>query len=120
MHHSRSLLVALISLGLASSAFASRVSSPHAPKTDALTPVATKIVNPSMLPRDFHRRVVKVEFSLVEQGQPKDVKVRSTVDDDVKTQVARVFKEWRFEVAGLGTDFQRKRFVLPLDIIPEA
>ena len=118
MKQSLSLAVALAAIALSNSAFA------YSPKTsETLNAVSTvrlvpsKVVSPSKLPLTFTREVVKVEFSLDTTGQPHDVKVLSNADRTVKEQVVKAFKQWKFEpVAGSDT----QRYVLPLEIVPEA
>ena len=117
MNSSRSLLLALTSLLVATTAFATDQTSSRTPSSRSAVPAVTKAVNPSMLPRTFNRRVLKVSFSLDEQGQPQNIQVLSEADDEVKQQVVTAFKDWRFNVASVRTG--AVRYVLPLDIIPQ-
>ena len=120
MKKSRTLLALLASLAFSSAAFAGQSTTSHpSEKTKVAAPVAEKIVNPSMLPRTFKRSVVKMRFSLDRAGQPQDVQVLSMTDEEVKTQVVKAFKKWRFDVAAVGHRLETTRFILPLDIIPE-
>jgi hypothetical protein len=82
--------------------------------------VAAKVVNPSELPPNFTRSVVDIRFSLNEHGQPQDVKVVTPLDEQARKQVVKAFKKWRFDVAGLDSHSPSRRYVLPLDIIPQA
>ena len=109
------------SLALSSAAFAG--SAPREAVTSgrqAVKPVVTKVVHPERLPRSFHRKVVNVRFALDQNGQPTDIEIVSRTARAAKKQIVAAFREWRFEVAALGHDATSKRFVLPLDIIPQA
>jgi hypothetical protein len=121
MKNSRSLVAAFVALALASSVFASRPqNAEHGDSCATVKPVAAKIVNPTMLPRTFKRSLLKLEFSLDENGQPKDIEVLSIANEDVKTQVVKAFKEWRFDVPATASHTSATRYRLPLDIIPRA
>jgi hypothetical protein len=120
MKKSRTFLALFASLVLGSVAFAGQPQSAVSSEPDvAATPVAEKVVNPSKLPLSFKRSVLKMRFSLNGAGQPQDVQVLSNVDGEVKNQVVKAFKEWRFDVASVGHRLETTRFILPLDIIPE-
>jgi hypothetical protein len=41
-------------------------------------------------------------------------------DAAAKEQIVKAFKQWRFEPATRNADRTSKRFILPLDIVPEA
>jgi TonB family protein len=114
----------LLASALIAAVFANSASA-YSPKTTAqqLTPapklVPAKIVTPSGLPESFSRSIVNVEFSLDASGQPKDVKVLSNADRNVKEQVVKAFKQWKFEPIAAQPGAETPRFVLPLDIVPE-
>jgi len=90
---------------------AEQVSSP----VSALVP--SKIVNPADLPSSFTRQVVNIEFSLDSSGQPQEVKILTKAAPAAKEQIVKAFKQWKFE--SRQTDGGAKRFILPLDIVPE-
>lgn len=117
---SRSLAAAVAALVVASTALA------YNPKDTAqqvgapVTPIPSTVVGPTNLPQSFSRRVVEVEFSLDRTGQPVDIKVVSNTDRAVKQRVVQAFRQWKFLVNATEPVDTSKRFILPLDIVPEA
>lgn len=121
MKTSLSLTAALASVLLSASALA------YSPKDSARpvdgpvsTLVPSKVVNPSDLPTSFTRQVVNIEFSLDESGRPQEIKVLTKADAAAKEQIVKAFKQWKFEPATPKADHTNKRFILPLDVVPEA
>ncbi len=82
---------------------------------------ASKVVNPSHLPLSFKRQVVDIEFSLDAEGRPQNIKVISRSAAAAQQQIVQAFKQWKFEsVTTAGQRTEGQRFILPLDIVPEA
>lgn len=81
--------------------------------------VPSKVVKPTNLPLSFTRAVVNVEFSLDASGRPQDIKIISNADRSAKEQIAKAFQQWKFEPIAREPGAEPKRFVLPLDVIPE-
>ncbi len=111
MNKSVSLVSTLVALLLTSSAFA------YTPSNSAAKLIPSKVVSPTDLPRTFTRSVVNVEFTLDENGQPKDIVV-GTSDRNAKEQIVKAFQQWRFENTPREAGHTAKRFVLPLEIVP--
>lgn len=119
MNKSTTLLAALAAIVLSSSAFAySPNSARHQAAAAKLVP--SKIVNPTDLPRSFVRSTVNIEFSLDASGQPRDIMVHTNADRAVKDQIAAAFSQWRFDLTQNTSNLDTKRFVLPLEIVPQA
>jgi hypothetical protein len=119
MKNTHLLTALLASFALSSAAFAGTTENVvNLENGDQL--VVSTLVNPSELPPTFTRRVLDVRFALNEYGEPHDVRVLSMADSKVKKQVVKAFKEWRFDVAALDRNVASQRYILPLDIIPEA
>lgn len=115
------LLAAFAAVALNVSAFAStaQTSSPAPDATLKPRPVASSIVKPDGLPMEFAGAVINVEFSLDAAGQPHDIQVLRVQDKVLKKQLVSAFRQWRFE-PGVGADLSSKRFILPVEITPEA
>ncbi len=119
--NNKSLLLAasLAAAAFASSAFAS---SSNCQDTTASTlqprPVASSIVKPTGLPREFTGATVDVEFALDQTGQPRDIKVLRVNDAVLKRQLVAAFQQWRFE-SGMNAPANSKRFILPIQLAPE-
>lgn len=119
MNKTLTLTAAFAAFVLTGSAFAyNPTNSPQATAPLAKL-VPSKVVTIEDLPRTFTRRVVEVEFSVDANGQPTDVKVLSR-DRAVKQQVAKAFKQWKFDGTVPATEpgAEPKRFILPLEIVP--
>lgn len=120
MKKSLSLAAALAAVVLTGSAFAYAPSdSVHQAAASAAKLVPTKVVNPTGLPRSFRRDIVQIEFSLDQAGQPRDIKVVSNTDRETKKQIVKAFSQWRFEPGAIEAGSGTKRFVLPLEVVPE-
>jgi outer membrane biosynthesis protein TonB len=121
MNKSTSLLAALAAVVLTGSAFAYSPtdSASQAAAVSGAKLVPTKVVSPTRLPRTFTRSVVNIEFSLDQSGQPRDIKVLSTSDRALKEQIVQAFSQWKFETASTELIAGAKRFILPLEIVPE-
>jgi TonB family protein len=91
--------------------------SASAEKTPAPRVVASSVVHPTGLPREFVGALVNIEFSLDASGQPRDIKVLRVTDPVLKRQVVQAFSQWRF-TPGAG-ETAAKRFILPLELVPE-
>ena len=114
------LTAAFVALALSSSALAYSPKDSLSQKTaPAAKLVPSKTVQPTRLPLSFTREVVNIEFSLDRSGQPQDIKVLSNADRAAKEQIIQAFKQWKFDPALRGNGGETKRFILPLDIIPE-
>jgi TonB family protein len=121
MNKSLSLVAALAAVVLTSTTFAySPKDGRHQNAVDAIKLVPSKVVMPTNLPRSFLRSTVHVEFSIDQAGQPRDIKVLSSADRAVKDQVVAAFSQWRFEAAVGEPGIEAKRFVLPLEVVPQA
>lgn len=121
MKTSLSLTAALATLLLSASALAySPKDSPQQIRGPVSTLVVSKVVSPSALPSSFTRQVVKIEFSLDPSGQPREIEVLTKADAASKEQIVKAFKQWKFEPITSAADGVSKRFILPLDIVPEA
>ena len=122
MNKSLSFTAALASVVVTASAFAY---SPKDSAPAAATPAATaklaptKVVKPSRLPLSFTRSIVNIEFSLDQSGHPRDIKVLSDADRAVEERIVRAFKQWKFGPVAPTAGGESKRFILPLDIVPE-
>jgi len=119
MNKSTTLLAVLAVIVLSSPAFAySPNSTRHQEVAAKLVP--SKIVNPTDLPRSFMRSTVNIEFSVDASGQPRDITVHANADRAVKDQIAAAFSQWRFDLTQNTSNLETKRFVLPLEIVPQA
>ena len=119
--NNKSLLLAasLIAAAFTSSAFASSSNCQDATASAPQPrPVASSIVKPTGLPREFTGAIVDVEFALDQSGQPRDIKVLHVTDAVLKRQLVAAFQQWRFE-AGMNTPANPKRFILPIQLEPE-
>lgn len=116
----KSLLVALAfsSAALSATAFA------YTPKTEQSAPpprvVRSSVVNPTGLPRNYEGSVINVEFSLDKAGAPQNIKVLWVDDAVLKRQLVEAFRQWRFEPAAGDTTVTERRFLLPVQLRPEA
>ena len=115
------LLAASLAVALTSGAFAS---SSNSQATTAGTPkprpVTSSIVKPTGLPQNFRGAVIDVEFALDQNGQPRDVRVLSVYDSVLKRQLTSAFRQWRFEPGVNDPAQASKRFILPVQLDPEA
>jgi hypothetical protein len=90
------------------------------PLTPAPRVVPSSVVRPTGLPYHFAGAVINVEFSLDRNGRPQNVKVLWVDDPRVKRQLAAAFRQWRFEPGTKEAVEAGKRFILPVEIRPEA
>jgi hypothetical protein len=115
------LTATIATLALASSAFAF---SPAETKTEVTkcSPrvVPASVVNPTNLPQAFAGATINIEFSLDASGQPRDVRVPNVEDRQLKQQLVQAFKQWRFEGVSSDAVANGKRYVLPVELRPEA
>jgi TonB family protein len=120
MKKTLTITAAFVALALSSSALAYSPKDSAKPETAPATKlVPSKIVQPTRLPLSFTREIVTIEFSLDPMGRPQEIKVLSNADRAAKEQIVQAFKQWKFDPAVRGNGSEPKRFVLPLDIIPE-
>ncbi len=120
MRKSLSLVAALVAVVFTGSTFAySPTDATAKSAVPVIRLVPSKVVQPTDLPRTFARAVVNVEFSLNQAGQPQDIKVLSTNDRVLKERIVQAFSQWRFDAAAQTPGAIAKRFVLPLEIVPE-
>jgi hypothetical protein len=108
---------ALIGASLANVAFATTASAPVAIKDSQPTP--TFVVEPMNLPRSFAGGVLYIEFTLDENGRPRDIRLPSTDDYTMKQQVRKAFSQWQFAGGRTDATITSKRFVLPLEVKPK-
>lgn len=112
------LAAALAGVAVTGNAFAY---SPQATAAAPLPhPIPSSVVKPTDLPRSFAGATVSVEFSLDQAGQPRDIKVLDVRSAVLKRQLVEAFRQWRFEPGVSATGATTKRFVLPIELRPEA
>ena len=112
------LLAALTGVAVTGSAFAfPTTDSAVAAKMPAPRVVASSVVQPTGLPREFAGTLVNIEFTLDQSGQPQNIKLLRVSDPVLKRQVVAAFSQWRFTPGASETT--AKRFVLPLEIQPD-
>lgn len=118
--NNKSLLLAasLAAAAFTSSAFASSNAQDASASVSQPRPVASSIVKPTGLPREFTGAIVDVEFALDQTGQPRDIKVLRVDNAVLKRQLVAAFQQWRFE-AGMNAPANSKRFILPILLAPE-
>lgn len=116
------LLATLVStLALASSAFAFSPSDKPADATKCSPRVIpSSVVNPTKLPQNFAGATINIEFSLDEKGQPLAIRIPNVEDRLLKQQLTTAFKQWRFEGVSADAAANGKRYVLPVELRPEA
>ena len=112
------LIAALAGVCFAGSAMA------YSPKETTTQPpalklVPSKVVAPTDLPRAFANAVVNVEFTLDAAGRPQNIRILAVTDASVTRQLVAALSQWRFDPAANAAIAPRKRFVLPLKIVPE-
>ena len=112
------LLAALMGVAFTGSAFAFPTN--DSAGTPAPCPIVLSIVKPTGLPREFAGAVVNIEFSLDQAGQPRDIRVLHVSDPVLKRQVVVAFSQWRFSPGVSDAAAASKRFILPLELQPEA
>lgn len=121
MINKSSLLPALAGVALIGNVLAF---SPNDPVSSAATPVprviTSSVVKPTELPRYFLGAVINVEFSLDQTGQPYDIRVLHVGDPVLTQRLLTAFSQWRFEPGESGPMANRKRFLLPIELRPEA
>jgi hypothetical protein len=115
MKKSSLLALALVALGFTGSAFAGTGASCKCNPT-VLRVAPAKVVSPTDLPSAFADKTVKVEFSLDQNGQPRDIRVNAT-DRVLTRQLVRAFREWKFEGDVQQASASGQRFVLPLKLV---
>ena len=79
-------------------------------------PIAATVVNPVNLPHTYKGEVLRVEFSLDEQGRPQAIELPAVTDSVLKARVVAAFRQWRFETEAMPAGRTDRRFVLPLEI----
>jgi len=120
MNKNLSFTAALAALVLTGSAFAFTPDPTKQPIAGSVAKlVPSKVVKPTNLPLSFTRAVMNVEFSLDASGRPQDIKILSNADRAAKEQIAKAFAQWKFEPVAREAGAEPKRFILPLDVIPE-
>jgi hypothetical protein len=82
--------------------------------------IPASVVNPSGLPRDFQGAIIRVEFTLDAAGQPHDIKVLATENAVVQRQLVEAFRQWRFDLGANRSAATGRRYILPLQLTPEA
>lgn len=114
------LLAALTGVALTGTAFAFPTTDAATPaKLPAPRPIASSVVQPTKLPREFAGTLVNIEFSLDQSGQPQNIKLLSVSDPVLKRQVVQAFSQWRFSPGASDATASAKRFILPLEIQPD-
>lgn len=115
------LLATLVStLALASSVFAFSPADKLDGTKCSPRVIAASVVNPTRLPQTFAGATVNIEFSLDQNGQPRAIRIPNVEDKQLKTQLMAAFKQWRFEGVSAEAVSSGKRFVLPVELRPEA
>ena len=112
------LLAALTGVALTGTAFA--YSPKDAVKPDEPRVITASVVQPTGLPRTFAGETVNVEFSLDAKGQPRDIQVLWVSDAVLKKQLVAAFRQWRFEAGTTAADVSPRRYILPIQLNPEA
>jgi hypothetical protein len=111
---------AIIGVGLASIAFAVDAATPAPAIASQPAPRPMVVVEPSNLPRGFAGGVVYVEFSLDENGRPRNIRLPWVYESDLKREVVKAFKQWQFAPVRTEAAAPEKRFLLPLEVKPQA
>jgi hypothetical protein len=88
--------------------------------TRAVTPkvIPSSVVNPTGLPLSAAGATIEIEFTLNQLGQPQQIKLLRVDDAVLRRSLLAAFSQWRFEP--VGVDAAQKRFILPVQIRPEA
>lgn len=116
----KSLLIAAALAGaLTTSAFAYSPKDAH-PLLPAPRVLPSSVVKPTGLPHNFVGAVINVEFSLDAAGKPQKIKVLWVDDPVLKRQLMAAFRQWRFEPGTKEATENGKRFILPVELKPEA
>jgi len=107
-----SVTAALVSSLLSTSVFATGITRPEM----ADLPRPEFVVQPTNLPRDFSDSVVKLGFTLDEQGQPQNIKLLSPYNRELARALVPVIAQWRFKPAQEDGIAVTKQVILPLEI----
>lgn len=114
------LLAALLATApLATSVLAYSPKDQH-PLLPAPRVVPSSVVKPTGLPYHFAGATINVEFSLDAAGKPQKIKVLWVDDPVLKRQLVAAFRQWRFEPGTKEATEGGKRFILPVELKPEA
>ena len=120
MNHKSLLIAAAIAgVSITTSAFAY---SPKNSTGSAPTPrvIPSSVVRPTDVPSRFINEIVNVSFYLDQSGQPRNIEVLSADDPRLKTQLVEAFRQWRFDLSAVDKDMAAKRFILPIQLVPES
>lgn len=116
----KNLLLTALALAAAGSAFAHSTPDNRQLSPTSLPRIApTSVVPPTQLPSEFAGALIHIEFALDDQGQPRDVRIRSVVTPAVKRQLMKAFAQWRFEGAVPPAAGGPQRYLLPLQLNAE-
>ena len=116
------VIAAFLGVSVATAAFAA---SPAPAATPAIAtaalpaPTPMVVVEPTNLPRGFAGGIVYVEFSLDENGRPRNIRLPWNYESDLKREVVKAFKQWQFAPGQGDAATPAKRFLLPLEVKPQ-
>ena len=114
------LAAALTGVFLPGTALATSLKDSASPVTaPAPRPIPITVVKPTGLPLTFDGALVNIEFSLDQNGQPREIKVPSVKDPIVKRSLVEAFSQWRFDRGVSDGANHDRRFVLPLELRAE-
>jgi hypothetical protein len=114
------LLAALTGVALTGTAFAYSPKDAAKPAAPAPRIIVASVVQPTGLPRGFSGETINVEFSLDQKGRPRDIQVLWVGDAVLKKQLVDAFRQWRFEAGATTPDAAPRRYILPIQVNPEA
>ena len=120
MNHKSLLIAAAIAgVSITTAAFAY---SPKDSASPAPTPrvIPSSVVRPTDVPFRYIDEIVNVSFYLDQSGQPRNIEVLSVNDDRLKTQLVEAFRQWRFDLKAVDKDTAARRFILPIQLVPES
>ncbi len=115
------LAAALAGVAVTGNAFAYSPTDSASPATAVKPrPIAASVVKPTSLPRSYMGSIVNVEFSLDQAGQPHDIKVLHVSNPVLTRQLVAAFSQWRFEPGVSNAGASPTRYILPIELRPEA
>jgi hypothetical protein len=115
----KSLIAAALVLTVTGSAFAAPSAGPTSANVAMPRIVPSSVVRPTSLPSNFSGALIRVEFSLNQFGEPRDIRVLTNTTTEVRHQLLKAFSQWRFESDRFSRDEQR-RYVLPVQLNAKA
>jgi hypothetical protein len=117
MKNSLLLAAALTGAAFATPAFADSAKKCSCPDcASAPHPVASSVVAPTGLPREFAGKTVNVEFTLDKAGHPTNIQVLWVRDATLERQLVAAFRQWRFDTGAGDPAPAQKRYILPLEL----